>query len=156
MSLFAADTHFVAYMNAKDPTLSQEVHSREALVPVFADLNKYDATRHFVGQSTVFTIEADRAQAKLTAWNIMRSCRTSDARVASLPRYVCEVHRGVALCRAPALRRLAGRTQLIISAASRMSSVTALPAQERTDTPMRKSKRLAIVGATGMVGGYAL
>jgi hypothetical protein len=63
---------------------------------------------------------------------------------------------GVALCRAPALRRLAGRTQLIISAASRMSSVTALPAQERTDTPMRKSKRLAIVGATGMVGGYAL
>jgi hypothetical protein len=29
-SLFAADTHFVAYLNAKDPTLSQEVHSRSA------------------------------------------------------------------------------------------------------------------------------
>ena len=30
VSLFAADTHFVAYLNAKDPTLSQEVHSRSA------------------------------------------------------------------------------------------------------------------------------
>ena len=30
MSLFAADTHFVAYLNARDPTLSQEVHSRSA------------------------------------------------------------------------------------------------------------------------------
>src|ERR1700733_7042137 len=48
MSLFAADTHFVVYMNAKDPTPSQELHSREALAPVFADLNKYDATTHFI------------------------------------------------------------------------------------------------------------
>ncbi len=48
-------------MNAKDPTPSQELHSREALAPVFADLNKYDATTHFVGQSTIFTLEADRA-----------------------------------------------------------------------------------------------
>jgi hypothetical protein len=28
------------YMNAKDPTPSQELHSREALAPVFADLNQ--------------------------------------------------------------------------------------------------------------------
>src|SRR6266853_5981095 len=34
MSLFTADTHFVVYMNAKDPTPSQELHSREALAPV--------------------------------------------------------------------------------------------------------------------------
>ena len=39
MSLFTADTHFVVYMNAKDPTPSQELHSREALAPVFAELN---------------------------------------------------------------------------------------------------------------------
>lgn len=44
MSLFAADTHFVVYMNAKDPKPSQELHSREALAPVVADLNKYTAT----------------------------------------------------------------------------------------------------------------
>jgi hypothetical protein len=61
MSLFTADTHFVVYMNAKDPKPSLELHSREALAPVFADLNKYDATTHFVGQSTIFTITSDRA-----------------------------------------------------------------------------------------------
>ena len=61
MSLFTADTHFVVYMNAKDPTPSQELHSRDQLAPVFADLNKYHATTHFVGQSTIFTLTSDRA-----------------------------------------------------------------------------------------------
>ena len=61
MSLFTEDAHFVVYMNAKDPAPSQELHSREALAPVFADLNKYDATTHFVGQSTIFTLTGDRA-----------------------------------------------------------------------------------------------
>src|SRR5580658_8059571 len=61
MSLFTTDTHFVVYMNAKDATPSQELHSREALAPVFADLNKYEATTHFLGQSTIFTLTADRA-----------------------------------------------------------------------------------------------
>ena len=61
MSLFTADTNFVVYMNAKDPTPSQELRSREALTPVFADLNKYDATTHFVGQSTILTLTSDRA-----------------------------------------------------------------------------------------------
>ncbi len=61
MALFTEDTHFVVYMNAKDPTPSQELHSRQALAPVFADLNKYAATMHFVGQSTILTLTADRA-----------------------------------------------------------------------------------------------
>src|SRR6202451_3461734 len=61
MSLFTADTHFVVYMNSKDPKPSQELHSREALAPVFADLNQYQATTHFVGQSTIFTLTGDRA-----------------------------------------------------------------------------------------------
>jgi hypothetical protein len=61
MALFTADTHFVVYMNAKDPTPSQELRSREDLTPVFAELNKYDATTHFVGQSTIFTLTGDRA-----------------------------------------------------------------------------------------------
>jgi hypothetical protein len=61
MSLFTADTHFVVYMSAKDPKPSMELYSREALAPVFADLNKYDATTHFVGQSTVFPLTSDRA-----------------------------------------------------------------------------------------------
>jgi SnoaL-like domain len=33
----------------------------DALAPVFADLNQYDATTHFVGQSTIFTLTGDRA-----------------------------------------------------------------------------------------------
>ena len=61
MSLFTPDTHFVVFMNAKDPAPSQELHSRQALAPVFADLNKYDATTHFLGQSTIFTLKGDRA-----------------------------------------------------------------------------------------------
>ena len=36
-----------------------DVYKRQA--PVFADLNKYDATTHFVGQSTIFSLTGDRA-----------------------------------------------------------------------------------------------
>jgi hypothetical protein len=60
MSLFTSDTHFVVYMNAKDPKASQELNSREALAPVFADLNKYAATMHFVGQSTILSLTDER------------------------------------------------------------------------------------------------
>jgi hypothetical protein len=61
MVLFTPNTHFVVHMNAKDPKPSQELHSREALAPVFADLNQYAATMHFIGQSTIFTLNANRA-----------------------------------------------------------------------------------------------
>ena len=61
MALFTPDAHFVVYMNAKDPKPSQELHSREALAPVFADLNRYAATMHFVGQSTFLTLTGDGA-----------------------------------------------------------------------------------------------
>ena len=60
MALFTANTHFVVYMNVKDSTPSQELHSRAALAPVFADLNKYDATMHFVGQSTILSLTPDK------------------------------------------------------------------------------------------------
>src|ERR1700741_1711043 len=61
MALFTPDTHFGVYMNAKDPPPSQELHSREALAPVFADLNNYDATTHFLGESTIYSLTSDRA-----------------------------------------------------------------------------------------------
>jgi hypothetical protein len=60
MALFTPDTHFVVYMNAKDPTPSQDLHSRDALAPVFADLNQYAATMHFLGQTTILTLTSDR------------------------------------------------------------------------------------------------
>ena len=60
MALFTADTHFVVYMNAKDSMPSQELHSREALAPVFADLNQYAAIMHFLGQTTILTLTRDQ------------------------------------------------------------------------------------------------
>src|ERR1700747_3444475 len=62
MALFTADTHFVVYMNAKDPNPSQELPSREQLAPVFADLNKYAATMHFLGQTTILTLTSNRGR----------------------------------------------------------------------------------------------
>src|SRR6476646_5010309 len=61
MALFTPDAHLVVYMNAKDPKPSQELHSREALAPVFADLNRYAATMHFVGPRTILTLTGDGA-----------------------------------------------------------------------------------------------
>jgi SnoaL-like domain len=61
MSLFTPDTHFLVYMDAKNSTPAQELQSREALAPLFADLNKYAATMHFVGQSTIFSLTGDQA-----------------------------------------------------------------------------------------------
>ena len=61
MALFTENTHFMVFMNAKAPKPSQEIHSRDALAAVFADLNNYDVTTHFVGQSTILTLIADRA-----------------------------------------------------------------------------------------------
>jgi hypothetical protein len=60
MALFTPDTHFVVYMDAKDPTPSQELHSRNELAPVFADLNRYAATMHLLGQTTILTLSVDR------------------------------------------------------------------------------------------------
>jgi SnoaL-like domain len=61
MALFTPDTHFVVYMNAKDPTPSQELHSRDALAPVFDALNQYQSTMHFLGQSTIVSLTSDKA-----------------------------------------------------------------------------------------------
>jgi SnoaL-like domain len=61
MALFTEDTHFVVFMNAKDPKPTQELHSRASLAPVFDDLNRYAATMHFVGQSTILSLSGDRA-----------------------------------------------------------------------------------------------
>src|ERR1700744_4992812 len=53
MALFTKDTHFVVFMDAKSDAVSQELHGRESLAPVFAALNSYATTMHFNGQSTI-------------------------------------------------------------------------------------------------------
>jgi SnoaL-like domain len=59
-SLFTEDTHFVVYMDGQGSEPTQVLDGREALTPVFDDLNRYQATMHFNGQSTV-TLDGDRA-----------------------------------------------------------------------------------------------
>jgi ketosteroid isomerase-like protein len=60
MSLFTEDTHFVM-RNAKDPRPSRELHSRKALAPILAELKKYDATTHFIGQSAIRSLTGENA-----------------------------------------------------------------------------------------------
>jgi ketosteroid isomerase-like protein len=59
-SLFTEDTHFVVYMDGQGSEPTQVVDGREALTPVFDDLNRYQATMHFNGQSTI-SLDGDRA-----------------------------------------------------------------------------------------------
>jgi hypothetical protein len=59
-ALFTADTRFLVYMDGSGSEPSYVLEGREALSPVFDDLNRYETTMHFNGQSTV-TIEEGRA-----------------------------------------------------------------------------------------------
>jgi ketosteroid isomerase-like protein len=52
-ALFTEDTHFVVYMDGQGSEPTQVLDGREALTPVFDDLNRYQATMHFNGQSTI-------------------------------------------------------------------------------------------------------
>ena len=58
--LFTEDTRFAVYMDGEASEPTYVLEGREALTPVFDDLNRYEATTHFNGQSTV-TIDGDRA-----------------------------------------------------------------------------------------------
>ena len=59
-SLFTADTHFVVHIEGQGSEPTQVLDGREALTPVFDDLNRYEATMHFNGQTTV-SLDGDRA-----------------------------------------------------------------------------------------------
>jgi SnoaL-like domain len=59
-SLFTPYAHFVIYMSGQGSEPTQVIDRRESLTPVFEDLNRYEATQHFNGQSTI-ELDADRA-----------------------------------------------------------------------------------------------
>ena len=61
MALFTADTIFRVFMDSRSAEPTQTLHGRDALAPVFENLNTYHATTHFNGQSTV-EIEGDTAK----------------------------------------------------------------------------------------------
>jgi hypothetical protein len=58
-ALFTIDTRFVVYMDGEGTEPTYVLEGRDSLTPVFADLNRYEATTHFNGQSTV-GIDGDR------------------------------------------------------------------------------------------------
>jgi len=60
MALFTEHTHFIVFMDPSHTEPDQELYRREDLAPVFDNLNTYQATMHFNGQSTV---ELDGARA---------------------------------------------------------------------------------------------
>jgi SnoaL-like domain len=59
-ALFTDDTVFAVYMDGEGTEPTYVLEGREALTPVFDDLNRYEVTTHFNGQSTV-TLDGDRA-----------------------------------------------------------------------------------------------
>jgi len=59
-ALFTADTRFAVHMSGPGTEPTYVLEGREALTPVFADLNRYEATTRFNGQSTV-VLHGERA-----------------------------------------------------------------------------------------------
>ena len=59
-SLFTEGNHFVVYMNGQGSEPTLVLDGRDALTTVFEDLNRYEATQHFNGQSTI-ELDGDRA-----------------------------------------------------------------------------------------------
>jgi hypothetical protein len=53
MALFTEDTAFHVFMDSRLPEPTYVLHGRASLAPVFANLNQYQATTHFNGQSTI-------------------------------------------------------------------------------------------------------
>ena len=59
-ALFTEDTHFVVYMGGEGSEPTDDLRGRESLTPVFDNLNTYEVTMHFNGQSTV-ALDGDSA-----------------------------------------------------------------------------------------------
>jgi SnoaL-like domain len=59
-ALFTDDARFAVYMDGEGSEPTYVLEGRDALTPVFDDLNRYEATTHFNGQSTV-TIDGNGA-----------------------------------------------------------------------------------------------
>ena len=74
-ALFTTDTRFAVCMAGPGTEPTYVLEGREALSPVFADLNRYEATMHFNGQSTVII---DGTQATGDSYTIAHHVYTDD------------------------------------------------------------------------------
>ena len=85
-ALFTEDTRFAVYMDGEGTEPTYVLEGREALRPVFADLNRYEVTTHFNGQSTV-TLAGRRAtgESYTIAHHLYAEDGSRKIMVASLP-----------------------------------------------------------------------
>jgi hypothetical protein len=63
-ALFTEDARFAVFMDGEGTAPTYVLHGREALTPIFEDLNRYEVTTHFNGQNTV-TVAGDRGAGEL-------------------------------------------------------------------------------------------
>jgi hypothetical protein len=59
-ALFTENTRFAVHMDGEGTEPTYVLQGREALTPIFEDLNRYEVTTHFNGQSTI-SLDGDRA-----------------------------------------------------------------------------------------------
>jgi hypothetical protein len=74
-ALFTVDTRFVVFMDGQGTEPTDVLEGRESLTSVFADLNRYEQTTHFNGQST---IDLDGDQATGESYTIAHHLFTDD------------------------------------------------------------------------------
>ncbi len=84
-ALFTVDTRFAVYMDGEGSEPTYVLQGRDALTPVFADLNRYRGTTHFNGQGTV-EIDGDRVtgESYTIAYHVFTEQGTRKIMIASL------------------------------------------------------------------------
>jgi hypothetical protein len=75
MALFTADARFSVFMDGPGTEPTSVLEGRESLALVFADLNRYEHTMHFNGQSTVVL---DESEATGDSYTIAHHAYTED------------------------------------------------------------------------------
>src|SRR5258708_35613562 len=85
-ALFTVDTRFAVYMLGEKSEPTYVLQGRDALTPVFADLNRYEATTHFNRQSTV-ALDGGRAtgESYTIAHHVFTEAGSRKIMIASLP-----------------------------------------------------------------------
>jgi hypothetical protein len=101
MSPFTSDTHFVVYRMPKIRRPHRSYTRARRSLQSSRTLNKYDATAHFAGQSTIFTLTGDRATGE--AYCLAHDVKVDGGKrrlmvAAPLARHVRKDRRRVAVC----------------------------------------------------------
>src|SRR5260221_7510145 len=124
-------------MDSQDPTSTEELQARASLARVFADWNKCAATMQLLGQSTILTLSNDRVTGEVYC---MPHHLTIDGTKRSL--MIAALRYADTYVKQDGVWLYAERC-LYVDWIEERPVVTAM-------------KRVVLVGASGMVGGYAL